>query len=127
MTKMDREHLLLYLWEIEEQCRYALRAWKEVQDPHADVDTEPWYSIQALLVAVANVSKFLWPTKKNSLERGKELREALSIEDDHPFNSRNMRNRFEHFDERLDSWIASGKGHHYGRDLRSISLWKIQG
>jgi hypothetical protein len=112
---MNDEDLTLYLWEIEEECRYAQRAWREIQSPDADVDTEPWYSIQAFLVAVANISKFLWPTKKGDLTRGKKLRKILTVHDTRPFKSRAMRDSFEHFDERLDTWIALGKGVFYGR------------
>ncbi|MDA4118946.1 MAG: hypothetical protein OK455_11465 [Thaumarchaeota archaeon] len=47
-----------------------------------------WYSIQALLVAVANVSRLLWTDKRGNAERGRELRKRLSIGDNHPFKSR---------------------------------------
>jgi hypothetical protein len=48
-------------------------------------------------------------------KRGEELRRTLSVDNSHPFHSRAMRNYLEHFDKVLDSWITSGKGHHYGR------------
>src|SRR6266849_8982602 len=103
---MDKEQMRLYLWEIEEQCRYALKAWRLIQPPHTDVDTEPWYSIQSFLVATANISKFLWPIPRRET-RGKQLREFLSVQDDSPLKRRKVRDSFEHFDERLDSWISS--------------------
>lgn len=112
---------MFYLWEIEEQCRYAMKAWKIIQMPD-DVDTEPWYSIQAFLVATANISKLL----ETSSARGKELSTMLSIQDSHPIRSKKMRNSFEHFDERLDTWIASGKGHHYGRISGVSTLGKFR-
>jgi hypothetical protein len=65
---------MFYLWELEEQCRYALKAWKGIQTPEADVDNEPWYSIQAFLVAIANISKFLWPTRDEP-EKGRRVEE----------------------------------------------------
>jgi hypothetical protein len=113
---IDDQDLMLYLFEIEEQCRYASKAWKDAQSSDYDLQ---WYSIQAFLVAIANISKFLWPVKKASKEtkgRCEQLRSRLSIEDDHPFKSRSMRDSFEHSDERLDEWIASPqRGMHYGR------------
>ena len=107
----DRD-LTLYLSEIEEQCRFATIAWKEIETNNPDTQ---WYSIQALLVAVANVSRLLWPDKRGSAERGRELRKRLLIGDNHPFKSRDMRNAFEHSDQRLDSWVASAeRGFHVG-------------
>ena len=122
---IDKEHTRLYLWEIEEQCRYALKAWRLIQSPHTDVDTEPWYSIQAFLVATANISKFLWPIPKREA-RGKQLREFLSVQDDSPLKRRRVRDSFEHFDERLDSWISSGKGDHLGRIYGPADLLKFK-
>lgn len=122
---MDKEQARLYLWEIEEQCRYALKAWRLIQSPHTDVDTEPWYSIQAFLVASANISKFLWPIPKREA-RGKQLREFLSVQDGSPLKRRRVRDSFEHFDERLDSWISSGKGDHFGRVYGPAGLLKFE-
>lgn len=113
-ASMNEEHLRLYLWEIEEQCRYALKAWTLIQSPQTDPDTEPWYSIQAFLVATANISKFLWPNPRKKA-RGEQLRDFLSVQDGSPLKWRKVRDSFEHFDERLDSWIAPGKGDHFGR------------
>ena len=117
---------MLYLWEIEEQCRYSLKALSAIQAPDADVDNEPWYSIQAFLVAEANISKFLWPTKRGDSIRGKELRALLLVDDTHPLRSRRMRDFFEHFDDKLDSWIAAGKGHHYGRISGTSAFGKLR-
>jgi hypothetical protein len=109
---MNDKELTLYLSEIEEQCRFATIAWKEIETGNPDTQ---WYSIQALLVAVANVSRLLWPDKRGNAERGRELRKRLSIGDNHPFKSTDMRNAFEHSDQRLDSWVASAeRGFHVG-------------
>src|SRR5207248_2301192 len=66
-----------------------------------------WYSAQSLLVAVANISKLLWPPsprarreedkeafeafKKRRMEEAKILREALNIDDSSPLKNRNLR------------------------------------
>jgi hypothetical protein len=109
---MNDKELTLYLSEIEEQCRFATIAWKEIETNNPDTQ---WYSIQALLVAVANVSRLLWPDESGNAERARELRKRLSIGDDHPFKSGDMRNAFEHSDQRLDAWVASAeRGFHVG-------------
>lgn len=43
--------------------------------------------------------------------RGEELRRMLSISGNERFVSREARNHFEHFDERLDSWYQNSKYH----------------
>ncbi|WKX02058.1 hypothetical protein Q3O43_29735 (plasmid) [Rhodococcus aetherivorans] len=74
-------------------------------------------SVQQILYASAMVSKFLWPIldKKKEKEkafataRGARLRELLGIDTDdrtHPLNSREVRDSIEHYDERLDAFVA---------------------
>ena len=92
----------------------SLEAWKLVASPKVNPDIEPWYSIQSFLVAAAIISKFLWPDRKAE-KRGEQLRAFLSVGEVSPLRNRKVRDSIEHFDERLDSWIASGKGEHFGR------------
>jgi hypothetical protein len=67
-----------------------------------------WYSIQALLVAAGNVSKLLWPPRVHHIRRrGEQLRASLQLGNDSPLRPREFRNHFEHFDERLESWVTS--------------------
>jgi hypothetical protein len=103
---MNDKDLTIYLWEIAEQCRYATIAWKDIETNNPDTQ---WYSIQSFLGAIGNVSKLFWPDETGSAQRGEQLRKRLSIREDHPFKSRDMRNALEHSDQRLDDWIASPK------------------
>ena len=66
-----------------------------------------WVPIQGLLTVGAMISKTLWPTgrSKKSVERGLALRAALQIEHLPVLEDRAVRNSFEHFDERLDSFL----------------------
>lgn len=64
-----------------------------------------WYSLQNFLVAVANVSKLLW----NGEARGEKLRKLYGVEESSPLKGKRFRNHFEHFDERIDDWVASSK------------------
>lgn len=69
-----------------------------------------WTAIQSLLVGAANTSKLLWGTgwsakqRKEVAERRRSLREALGVSDESPLASRDLRNHFEHFDERIERW-----------------------
>lgn len=75
-----------------------------------------WYSLNAFLNAVANVSKLLWPhprrrTAKDFPNRGEELRENLGVSDDSPLQYRTVRNHFEHVDERIEEWWLESERH----------------
>jgi hypothetical protein len=86
-----------------------------------------FYYLQSFLVATANVSKLLWPNvhggrrpdtvtpsewraelalrRDRANARAAELRNMLQvpdIADDSPLGARDLRNKFEHFDEMLD-------------------------
>lgn len=108
---METRILRFFQMEVERQCKFALIAVEDLQQSLKVINMDRiWYSIQALLVATGDISKLLWPTKPLLPERGKELRESLSISDNSPLESREFRNIFEHFDERLEKW-ATASGH----------------
>ncbi len=70
-------------------------------------DVEKWSAIQSILVAVANVSKILWPQRKTYAERGKILRTLLNVDDSNLLADRKLRNHFEHYDERIEKWFEN--------------------
>lgn len=111
---MDTEVLGIFQQEVERQCKFALIAaddmWQSVPSHNMD---RIWYSAQAFLVAVGNVSKLLWPPKPQFSKRGDELRASLKVPEDSPLQPRKFRNHFEHFDERLDKWAASSARHDF--------------
>ncbi|MEE9905825.1 MAG: hypothetical protein K4305_10465 [Chlorobium sp.] len=91
--------------EIVIQSKFAEMAADRLAKSSESV--EIWGSIQSLLVALANVSKILWPTRKKYMARGKQLRELLGIDDDNILADRTFRNHFEHYDERIEDWFDS--------------------
>src|SRR3989442_10356349 len=88
--------------------------------------TRIWYSVQSFLVAAGNVSKLLWPPRKQSADRGKQLREAIGVTETSPLKARAFRNIFEHYDEQLEDWMMSSKRHNIV-DSSVIPLGAIQG
>jgi hypothetical protein len=55
--------------EINRQCKFALKALDDM-DLGNEVDNEDfWYSMQAVLSAVANVSKLLWGSGSSEAKR----------------------------------------------------------
>ncbi|MCB0540100.1 MAG: hypothetical protein KDE33_21465 [Bacteroidetes bacterium] len=97
---------MVLISEIVLQSKIAQRAAERLQSTHDNFDkVEVWCSIQSILVAAGNVSKILWPVKKEYNSRGEKLRQLLNIEADNPLSDRTFRNRFEHYDERIDDWF----------------------
>ena len=74
-----------------------------------------YYFLQSLLTALGNISKILWPIMKRNDEqgnesrraRGNELRKALNVKEDSALKNRELRDLFEHFDERMDEWFEA--------------------
>ena len=93
---------MILIDEIVLQSKIAQRAAERLRATHEDFDrVETWGSIQSILVAAGNVSKILWPNAKYKV-RGEKLRQLLEVENNNPLSSRNFRNHFEHYDERIE-------------------------
>ncbi|MFZ0514108.1 MAG: hypothetical protein WAM14_21055 [Candidatus Nitrosopolaris sp.] len=118
---MDIEDL--FIGEIHRQCIFVLMAYDGLTkslELTKQGDTEEldrfWYSIQAFLVAVANVSKILWPYAPFGSElpaetsaRRERLRNLLSLEEYSPLKPRKFRNHFEHYDFEIEEWATKSK------------------
>jgi hypothetical protein len=64
--------------------------------------------LQNVIINGAALSRYCWPVRKGHEERAEHIREALSVSEDNPLYSRDLRNAIEHFDERLDKYLSSG-------------------
>ena len=93
------------LQEIVTQAKFAERAADQLTNTSDSV--EVWGSIQSILVATANVSKILWPARKQRRARGKYLRDLLGVDDKNLLSDRTFRNHFEHYDERIEEWVEN--------------------
>jgi hypothetical protein len=120
---MDERYLWIFQDEVAHQCRLALIAAADI-DSALEVVLQPrigpqrnaamdrlWFSIHAFLTATANISKLLWPSPRRKNPplpaRAAEVRTSLSVSDDSPLLSRELRDDFEHFDERLEYWVVT--------------------
>jgi hypothetical protein len=72
-----------------------------------------WSSAQALLTAVANISKALWGQGGKLGPQRKPLRDSRGVADTSSLRPTSMRNNFDHFDDRLDTWWHASAGHNY--------------
>jgi hypothetical protein len=117
---MENNTLLEFQRVLMNESEVALLASDEIEkyadsgEPHSQ--TRLWYSVHAFLVTSANVSKLLWPERYSRKtheriktpipERGVELRGSLGINSDSVLRPRKARDYFEHFDEKLESWLS---------------------
>jgi len=91
--------------EIVLQAKIAERAIEHLQAIVNNIDSdqvEIWSCIQSILIGTGNVSKILWPVRKEYKSRGAKLRKTLKVEEDSILSDRTIRNSFEHYDERID-------------------------
>jgi len=134
--------LRIFQGEIVTQCEFVLLAAEQLReaesfdvfetfnpgDPATDLAearrasdrnmTALWSALQTILVSAANISKLLWGNKGKREEERRELRDSLEIDDTSCLRSPDLRNDFEHFDDRLRTWFASGQNHVYaGRNV----------
>lgn len=110
---MDAHIQHVFVRELERQAQFGLIAVADLNAALAACDNDRvWYSIQGLLIAAGNVSKLLWPGPEYE-SRGAALRQLLSVADDSVLAPRTFRNHFEHFDERLDAWVAGDEAHNF--------------
>ena len=112
----------IFVDEVLNQCEFALMSWEYLQTSllKEEDNSRIFCHIQAFLVAVANISKILWTSKKFT-SRGEELRRVLQVPTDSPVKDKNIRNVFEHYDERIESWVNSSKRRHISDMNISIS------
>lgn len=97
---------MVFIGELVRQAKFAEIAANRLQKNTDNFDElEIWGAIQSILAAAGNASKILWPARRSSLKRGKRLRDALGIKDENPLSDRNIRNHFEHYDERIEDWL----------------------
>ena len=122
---MDTLVLRIFQHEVELQCRFILASVHELNATQVlRGQDDVWRQLQTILVSSANLSKMLWGSGTNKAERKakeaerKPLRDSLQIEDGSPLRDRNLRNDFEHFDERVERWFGLSEHRNYmGRNI----------
>jgi hypothetical protein len=119
---MEERLLRIFQQQVELQCLALLRATDElhtlmtlhakIKDP--DYGTPPEFcALQNMLNAAANLSKALWGSGGKRAEQRKALRDSLGVDDSSPLREVDMRNNFEHFDERIDDWWQTSRDRNY--------------
>lgn len=122
---MDKMLLEIFQRQVLLQCTFLLFAAEDVAKGLEEKNSKfTFYALQNMLNAGANISKALWGAKDKHEKvrelRRKPLRDSIGISDDSPLRQVKMRNNFEHYDERLDTWWEKSTNHNYA-DLSIIS------
>jgi hypothetical protein len=97
-----------------ERCLSAFDLYEHLLESNA----EPAALISAVQEAIGHagaLSRYFWPSpsgKRNNqyelkLARVKKLRDIYKVNEDSPLANRELRNAWEHFDEKLDSYVLS--------------------
>jgi len=80
--------------------------------------TRTWLALQGIVVSAANISKLLWGNGgKHEQERG-PLRASLNVDNDSVVRDPNLRNDFEHFDDRLQGLSSN----YFGRNIGPLKM-----
>ena len=116
---METFLLRIFQSEIAFQCKVVISSALELQAALVTRSSdEIWKQLQAILIASASLSKMLWGSGGGKEAERVPLRESLQVADDSPIRDVDLRNDFEHFDERLERWFAESASHVYmGRNI----------
>src|ERR1035437_3525844 len=111
---MDLMLLRLFQKQVLFQCEAVMFAASGINTAVENHDLKfLFYEMQNLLNATANISKALWGQGGKLYNQRIYLRESIGVSDNSPLKAVQMRNNFEHFDERLDAWWRDSKRHNY--------------
>jgi hypothetical protein len=111
---MDPLLLRVYQQQVLYQCEFLLLAARDINAGlQARQVTRVFYGVQNFLNAAANIAKALWGQGGRWAAERQDLRASLGIAEDSPLRSVTMRNNFEHFDDRLETWWRDSKHHNY--------------
>ena len=127
--------LSIFLWQINNHCYDAGGSYedlKNVMTKGLDEDSLRqyiWNNVQEFLSESALLSKILFPSSKRSFskKRAETLLSLLELDNNKAGNlqSRELRNRTEHFDEDLDKWWQVNKSS--SRKWNQLAIKAIDG
>ena len=104
---MDEFTLKIFVDEIKQQSEYALTSYNEMIKALEERNTRAfWYYTSSFLSSTANVSKLLGGNSKSgSYSEREQIRTYFNIQnDDLMIHVRDVRNAFDHYDDRIKTW-----------------------
>ena len=102
---MDENLLKVFQLQVLLQCRFVVFAAEQADTALKQSNvTMAFFALQNLLNAAANIVQGIEGRKGTAIERTTSLGNSICITDSSPLGKTLMRNNFEHFDERIDTW-----------------------
>lgn len=103
---METRVLYKFIEEIRRECHHARLAGAELRTALASLDPgRAAFFVRAFLTHAVTVSRFLWPERPGSAERGNELRGQLKIVEPSPLQLNPMRRHVSSPDETFEDWL----------------------
>lgn len=113
-SQMDPFVENIYLRELARECANAFSAVERINallDGDDMARNEIFRELGDLLQHAAAASRLLWsPERKaRAKARSEHLRSAINVAFEHGLHNRDLRNHLEHYDDRLDQWVADSQ------------------
>lgn len=100
----------------------------EIENPYADIENESVLDeLQNVVLQAAAINRYFWPSHDRTeihMLRAEDLKKEFDIDEKNPLRlSKALRDAIEHFDERLDRFLASNMAgqffpHYFGPDFQ---------
>ncbi len=113
---MDEFYIKIYRDQILDQIESAESAYEAITNSNVDINLL-FVSIHHFIIHVSNVVKLIQPKISGDMDfknyRARNLRNKFPKLPDIDPALVHIRNDFEHYDERIDSWVINSKQHNY--------------
>jgi len=104
--------LRMFQRQVADNCKVALHGAHVINRGLGELDQDAlWIGVPILLTGAANAAKALWGQKGGRATERAPLRKSLDVDDTSPLKVVDMRNNFEHYDERLERWWNESPRH----------------
>lgn len=106
--------LRLFQRQVADNCKVGLHGAQLIRHGLSTANQDNvWVGVPIFLTGAANAAKALWGQKGALAVEREPLRQSLDVDDTSPLKSVDMRNNFEHYDERLDRWWMNSTHHNH--------------
>ncbi len=98
--------------QVADSCKVGIHGVHIINHGLGATDQDAiWVGVPILLTGAANAAKAMWGQKGRLSVQRAPLRQSLEVDDTSPLKDVDMRNNFEHYDERLDRWWSDSPRH----------------
>lgn len=102
---MDADLLRAYVLQVRRQAVFGCRATDALVQARDESNYDDlWGSVQSFVVAWGNLAKVFWGAGGTHSAKRKPIRDALGVGEESALRNSQLRNNFEHMDERIERW-----------------------